>query len=432
MKRSWNVWIGLLVMAMMLAIAGCGGGSQSGGSDDSGDTKITKKFEGVTVKAKSYAFVGPDNPAIYAAIKEFEDKYGGKVEWEVIGWGQDHKLLPAAVAAGDVWDLQYAEAFQVFPTWMSEGLIQPIEPYVDLKDPMFNGALAGATYRGKVYGVRPIEAQGPYVVNYNKTLFQEMGVKTPYEYYKEGNWNYNTMMDIMIKMTKDTDGDGKPDIYGINYHFGVLYNLIVSNGGYVVKIKEDGTLESVWDSPNNREALQFMQDMFFKNKVAMSTTNEREQMFYARKYALYPEAPLTLKLKPNADHKDELGFVPWPAGPSTNGKYITPINYSYWVIPAGAKNPQAAGVLAMLISKYEKDLNYNRVKDALKDNPEQMKVYDEILANIAPDVRQKIPGIKMPSMGEIYNDGKPVATTIAEQNAQLQAQINEYNAKVKK
>ena len=169
------------------------------------------------------------------------------MEWTEINWGSDFKDLPAAVAAGDVEDLHAAEGFQVFPNWMAQNLIQPVSSIVNFKDAMWDKASQeGSTYKGQVYGINTVKAQAvsPYIVYYNKTLFQENGLKTPFEYYKEGNWNWKTFLEVATKLTKDTDGDGKVDQYGFNWG-GNPTTFMVHNGGNIVNVKSDGTLEAV-------------------------------------------------------------------------------------------------------------------------------------------------------------------------------------------
>ena len=66
---------------------------------------------------------------------------------------------------------------------------------------------------GKCYGFNMPWA-GNSLFYYNKTMFEEYGVKSPAEYYKEGNWTWETMYKCLEEITKDLDGDGNFDTYG--------------------------------------------------------------------------------------------------------------------------------------------------------------------------------------------------------------------------
>lgn len=63
-------------------------------------------------------------------------------------------------------------------------------------------------YKGEVHAVLP-----PWTGNtwfyYNKTMFENYGAKTPLEYYKEGNWTWDTMVECWEAVTRDNDGNGK-------------------------------------------------------------------------------------------------------------------------------------------------------------------------------------------------------------------------------
>ena len=58
------------------------------------------------------------------------------------------------------------------------------------------------SYKGDSYGVN-YPWSGNTVFYYNKTMFEEYGVKTPTEYYMEGNWNWDTCLEIAQKCTDE-------------------------------------------------------------------------------------------------------------------------------------------------------------------------------------------------------------------------------------
>jgi multiple sugar transport system substrate-binding protein len=95
------------------------------------------------------------------------------------------------------------------------------------------------------------------VVYYNKDLFSKYGVEEPKE-----DWTWKDFTDAAVKLTKDTDGDGKTDIYGagIEPQLIRLAPFLWSNGANLVK--EDG---SGFDlaTPAAAEVL----DEFFKLRV---------------------------------------------------------------------------------------------------------------------------------------------------------------------
>ncbi len=105
--------------------------------------------------------------------------------------------------------------------------------YAQLADTCGNSFLDMVNFKGKSYGVNYPWA-GNFMFHYNETLFERYGVKSPKEYYMEDNWTWETMEKCITEITRDTDDDGKVNIYGIG-----AFNL---QHGYEVKENNDGTL----------------------------------------------------------------------------------------------------------------------------------------------------------------------------------------------
>lgn len=70
-------------------------------------------------------------------------------------------------------------------------------------------------YKTKSYGfVYPWS--GNMMLYFNKSMFERYDVKSPLEYFNEGNWNWDAFVTCMKAMTKDLDADGTSDTYGLN------------------------------------------------------------------------------------------------------------------------------------------------------------------------------------------------------------------------
>ena len=86
---------------------------------------------------------------------------------------------------------------------------------------------SGQDADGKIWGI-------PHGINslavfYNKTLFDEAGLEYPGE-----DWTFDDMMEMAKKLTKDVDGDGKIDQYGI------MYGTNISSGWLPFVLAEGG------------------------------------------------------------------------------------------------------------------------------------------------------------------------------------------------
>ena len=68
---------------------------------------------------------------------------------------------------------------------------------------------------GASYGV-VLPWAGNMMVYFNQSLFAKYNVKSPLEYYNEGNWTWENFEKCMTEITRDLDNDGTTDIYGLS------------------------------------------------------------------------------------------------------------------------------------------------------------------------------------------------------------------------
>lgn len=165
---------------------------------------------------------------VWSTKEAFEEKYGGTVEIIGVGWGEQQSTVIGKVNAGETCDLAQAHD-QNYPTYGAKKVMQDISQYVDINDDFWYDSITQAfTFGGVPYAVGA--SASPVVISYNKTLFGQMGIKTPMEYFEEGNWTWDTFRDIGLQMTGDTDGDGVNDIYGFGWWDGIYTQMLATNG----------------------------------------------------------------------------------------------------------------------------------------------------------------------------------------------------------
>jgi len=158
-----------------------------------------------------------------------------KVKVEYVGDFDPNAIMGDINSGGNPDLLLYAN---VLNTTAPNGLIRPFteEEYNELAKTCGNYYLDMVSYKGQSVGVQSPWSGGT-LFYYNKTLFEQYGVKSPAEYVLEGNWNWSTFEKCITEITKDTDGDGKMDIYGS----GRLHDLHVHG---LLTENADGTLTS--------------------------------------------------------------------------------------------------------------------------------------------------------------------------------------------
>ena len=112
-----------------------------------------------------------------------------------------------------------------------------------------------------------------YTLFYNKSLFDAEGLRHP----GEGSWTWDDYLKAVKKITKDLDGDGTPDQWGATIDFwgARLYPWLWSNGA---DLMSSDLSKCTIDSPDARQALQFLVDLRHKHKsTPSSTSTERNE-----------------------------------------------------------------------------------------------------------------------------------------------------------
>ncbi len=114
------------------------------------------------------------------------------------------------MAAGTPPDVVHENNTKLF-TFANQGLVQDMSALIrkdnqaNMED-FYPPTLTGVTLNNRIYGLPLFTA--PSAVFINEALFQEAGVT----YHPD--WTFNDLQNIAQKLTRDTNNDGKPDIWG--------------------------------------------------------------------------------------------------------------------------------------------------------------------------------------------------------------------------
>ena len=185
-----------------------------------------------------------------------------KVEMEAIPYGALHDKLITAMAAGTAPDVVRMDIIWV-PEFASIGALLELDEFIerdniDLNN-FFPGPLETCKWNGHYYGL-PLDTN-TRVLFYRKDLFAEAGIDHPPRTWQE-------LLEFAKKLTKDKDGDGKIDQYGLAiggawpWHF---FPFLWQNGGDFL---DEDMKKCIINSTEGVEALQFLVDLIHKYKVA--------------------------------------------------------------------------------------------------------------------------------------------------------------------
>ena len=226
--------------------------------------------------------------------------------------------MPLDMQAGNAADV-FQGCCEFFPAWNQKGYVLDLRKYVETDlDPAIVADWDPAQYKaffdasGRQFGVP--KYQGTLVLYYNKDIFDEYGVA-----YPDASWTHDDYLAAMKKLTHDTNGDGKTDIWGsmIDIGWDRLQVHINAWGGHIVD-PSDPT-KCVIDSPEALAALEWVRARMWDDKVMATFTDVNnvgtQAAFYGGKLAMVEDGSWALKnILENANFR--IGVAPMPTGPA--------------------------------------------------------------------------------------------------------------------
>lgn len=229
--------------------------------------------------------------------------------------------------------------------------------------------------------MKPVAAQSQveatYPLMFNKQMLDDANLEDPRELYTRGEWTWDKFISYCVALTKDTDGNGSPDVYGFGgYQAETFDNLCMSNGTYVAMNDTEN-----FSSAKVGEVLKLMQDMYTVHNCAypyddVDPSNTMRVLYRDGKVAFSPGAAWILASNADYDWDGSVGstlsfdlcFVPWPVGPSgdqeTNKQKQS--GGEYYMIPVGVEDPELVyNVFHMLTNWYNDDVSIRDDEETL-------------------------------------------------------------------
>ncbi len=269
-----KILISILVLAVVLAFAGCGGSSGNRPDKDdkvsSENTDSNNKNEPVTIKLaimgegqnkentqKILDKFNQENPDIKAEVQYVPVTSGS-------GWNDFFTKIKTMVAGGNPPDLAFVaiEGIQMF---VNLGLAVPLDEYFDknpeqlkeAKDDIHPKLQAPFIVNGKTYAL--VCEWNNVVLHMNTKLLEDAGLELPPQ-----DWDKDMFLDYCSKLTKTEGGQKQYAVAVPAYYFGFSSWLFNNNASV---LNEDMT-KCTLNQPNSVEMFQFWQDMVNKYEYA--------------------------------------------------------------------------------------------------------------------------------------------------------------------
>lgn len=200
-------------------------------------------------------------------LRQFEKLYPGvKVTTERVPWPWYTRFQSLLVSglAPDIW---MSAGMYASNQYVEQGVWKDLNPLiardkVDLSQ-YFQPTLDASTFRGMRYGL-PVGMFTDALI-YNVDLFNQAGLPDPPHDYDDTSWTWDKFLDYGKKLTKDRNGDGIPEIWGID-GIGHLDTVAASFGSFPPFSSD--FRKALYDAPGMVKAYQLAQDIQFKYHIS--------------------------------------------------------------------------------------------------------------------------------------------------------------------
>jgi multiple sugar transport system substrate-binding protein len=223
--------IGVIAVTLALAaVAGCGGSEGSSGEGGSGSVQFL-------------AFGEPEELRAYRDIITAFKAAKPDIDVQLVEASDRSDLiarLSTSIAGGNPPDV-FLLNYRFYGQFAAKGALEPIadrfeNAEVFEPEDFYEEALEAFRWDGEQMCIP--QNISSLVVYYNRTMFKEAGVSEP-----ETGWQWRDMVEKAKALTKDENGDGKVDVYGLGVEASIirLAPFVWSNGGEIVNDLENPT-----------------------------------------------------------------------------------------------------------------------------------------------------------------------------------------------
>jgi len=208
---------------------------------------------------------GPAFDKVYKGLaSQFQDQNPGTQVSAEGTWDWDNNKFIVQATGGSAADVVWSD--ETYDTQLfNAGVTQPLDRYLATDAQYkpadyFESPMAGYRYQGKQIGLPML--CGPYVLWYNKTLFDQAG-----QAYPTPSWTWDSFLAAATALTKPSTDPSVMGQYGFETrnHQNPWVPWIFGEGGQI--FSDDGT-KSLMDSPEAIAGIQYWLDLVYQHKVA--------------------------------------------------------------------------------------------------------------------------------------------------------------------
>ncbi|HEV2125511.1 MAG TPA: extracellular solute-binding protein [Chloroflexota bacterium] len=268
-RRRLNATSAMAALAIPAIACGANAGTESGSTAQTGGPKL---------KAGSTVVYWNDMGGAYPGLMQrwadaFQQRTGVKVEASG-GIGEYQDKLSASFASGSPPDVfRYLQEATPLPAAVERNMLLKLDTLIkrdktDLAD-FRKDSIELYRWKGALYALP--RDYGLQLVFYNADLFQREGIPPIPTDWNDKTWTFDKFLEACVRLSRG----GERHALFVPRGRRLWTSFVYSNGGDVVKKNQDGlaTEFALADKPSV-DALQFMQDLIYKHKVAPEPSQE--------------------------------------------------------------------------------------------------------------------------------------------------------------
>lgn len=445
----------LMIVLMLVVVTACGsnGGNDAGNTnppaDNAGDNTTVKEeppaveepvvvdLGGRTIRIAAWWDGKPKGEtagekAQLDKMAELEKKYNFKFEFLNIPFEEYMDKFTTTVLAGDpfadVAIMEYKRA--IVP--VKEGQVLPLSEFTTATNDINNEQklvvklppIGGGEYAFNSPGVSVVG------LHYNRDVFKKLGLPDLQDIYIKGEWTWEKFLEIAKQATRDTDNDGKIDVYGYSgwpadtaRHFGA------ANG---VSFVDDATLKDNSSDPRLIETLEFVNRIVNVENVNKVKSGNKMDWNETNTFK-DGDVAMSIMYDWNVGELSfEAGVVPIPLGTQGNREHTyanTALNG--WFIPKGVKDPQIVYQIfeeMRDVPPTEEYLGQDWMESRYKTEADIQLALEHINGTGMISIEEGIPDYPFYAiMDEIIVQNQSVTATVEKYKAQGQAALDKIN-----
>ena len=293
-------------------------------------------------------------------VEEFVEEHKDEIKevvFEVTTQDEYNTKMIANMTAGDMPDVFYVGPAAV-RSYVDNGYILPLDDYVDAAtvEKIWGTTQTIYRYDGTNVGTGSLYALPKdlscFAFAYNKDLFDEAGLAYP---DPEKPYTYDEFIEVCKALTKDKDGDGETDQWGVaNANQFGMTPYLYSNG--VKFLNDDMTKVNVANNEALKNALTFYTDLTLNGltpSVDQDTALGGYQRWLDGQIGFYACGTWDIAaFMDDSTFPYEWDLCGWPVGPDGDGRSHTWMGSVGYCISKNTANPD---LCAELIAKLSTD-----------------------------------------------------------------------------